>query len=190
MNTDTLIQNMISAAKLDTNFFSAVEHDESKNQEALTVVIIAAIASALGNGILGIFANGIMSGLFGAVFGLVMILAGYYIWSYLAFYIGTKFFGGEADVGEVLRTFGYSYSPQVLSILAFIPCVGWAIAMAAGIWSLVAGVVALREAMDFDTGKAILTAIIAWIIMVVLFAIVSMILGIGAFGAGTMLFGN
>jgi hypothetical protein len=62
--------------------------------------------------------------------------------------------------------------------------------MAAGIWSLVAGVVALREAMDFDTGKAILTAIIAWIIMVVLFAIVSMILGIGAFGAGTMLFGN
>ena len=57
VNTDNLIQNMISAAKLDVNFFNAVEHDESKNQEALTVVIIAAVASALGNGILGIFSK-------------------------------------------------------------------------------------------------------------------------------------
>ena len=186
MNTDNLIQNMISAAKLDVNFFNAVEHDESKNQEALTVVIIAAVASALGNGIGGIFANGFVGGIIGAIFGLLMVIAGYYIWSYLTFYIGTKFFGGEADVGEVLRTFGYSYSPQVLGILAFIPCIGWGIALVAGIWSLVAGVVAIREAMDFDTGKAILTAAIAWVIMTVLFMIIGMVVGIGGMGMGAI----
>jgi hypothetical protein len=187
MNTDNLIQNMISAAKLDVNFFNAVEHDESKNGEALTVVIIAAVASALGNGIGGIFSNGIVGGLMGALFGLLMVIVGYYLWSYLTHFIGVKFFNGEAEVGEVLRTFGYSYSPQVLTVLAFIPCVGWAIALIAGIWSLVAGIVAIREAMDFDTGKAVLTALIAWVIMIVLFLIVGTVFGVGAVGAGAIM---
>jgi hypothetical protein len=140
----------------------------------------------LPHGIGGIFANGFIGSIIGAIFGLLMVIAGYYIWSYLTFYIGTKFFGGEADVGEVLRTFGYSYSPQVLGILAFIPCIGWGIALVAGIWSLVAGVVAIREAMDFDTGKAILTAAIAWVIMTVLFMIIGMVVGIGGMGMGAI----
>ena len=186
MNTDSLIQNMISAAKLDVNFFNAVEHDESKNSEALMVVIIAAIASALGNGIGGIFANGFIGGLMGALFGLIMVIAGYYLWSYITYFIGTKFFGGEADAGEVLRTFGYSYSPQVLSILAFIPCIGWAIAFVASIWSLVAGIIAIREAMDFDTGKAVATALIAWLIVTVIILMVGAIFGVGAIGMGAV----
>lgn len=186
MNTDGLIQNMIRAAKLDVAFFNAVEHDESKNQEALMVVIIAAVASALGNGIGGIFSRGIVGGLMGAVFGLVMVVVGYYLWSYLTYYIGTQFFKGEAEPGEVLRTFGYSYSPQVLSILAFIPCVGWFIALVAGIWSLVAGIIALREAMDFDTGRAVLTAFISWLVVWVIFGFLGMLLGVGMVGMGAM----
>ncbi|HEY81307.1 MAG TPA: hypothetical protein EYP25_03140 [Anaerolineae bacterium] len=187
MNTDSLIQNMIRAAKLDVDFFSEVEHDESKNSEALMVVIIAAIASALGNGVGGIFSNGVIGGLIGAIFGLVMVVVGYYLWSYLTYFIGVKLFGGEAEPGEVLRTFGYAYSPQVLSILAFIPCVGWLAAFAGGIWSLVAGIVAIREAMDFDTSKAILTALIAWVVIMLLLMFLGAVLGIGAMGAGAML---
>ena len=191
MDTNSLIQNMISAAKLDVNFFNAVEHDESKNQEALTVVIIAGVASAIGNGILGVFSSGLIAGLIGAIFGLGMMVLGYYIWSYLTFYIGTKFFGGEADVGEVLRTFGYAYSPQVLSILAFIPCIGQMAAFAGGIWSLVAGVIALREAMDFDTTKAIITAVIAWVILWIVFGVIIGLLAVmglgGAFGFSALL---
>ena len=187
MDTSNLMQNMISAAKLDVNFFNAVEHDESKNQEALMVVLIAAIASAIGNGIGGIFSNGLIGGLMGAVFGLVMVVVGYYFWSYLTHFIATKFFEGEGDVGEVLRTLGYSYSPLVLGALAFIPCLGWLIAFAAGIWSLVAGVIAIREAMDFDTGKAILTTAIAWVIMMVVFTVLGGMLGIGALGMGAIM---
>jgi len=187
MNTDNLVQNMISAAKLDVNFFKAVEHDESKNQEALMVVIIAAIASALGNGFGGLFTGGIIGGLAGAIFGLLMVIIGYYLWSYLAHFIATKFFGGKGDVGEVLRTLGYSFSPQVLAILAFIPCLGWAIAMLAILWSMVAGIVAIREAMDFDTGKAILTVVIAGVIMMVIVAVLAAVFGIGGLGAGAFM---
>lgn len=187
MNTDSLIQNMIRAAKLDVDFFNAVEHDESKNSEALMVVIIAAVASALGNGVGGIFINGVIGGLMGAIYGLIMVVVGYYLWSYLTYFIGVNLFGGEAEPGEVLRTFGYAYSPQVLSILAFIPCVGWLAAFVGSIWSLVAGIVAIREAMDFDTGKAILTALIAWVVITLLFMVLAMVLGIGSMGAGALL---
>ena len=185
MNTDNLIQNMISAARLDVNFFNAVEHDESKNSEALTVVVIAAVASAIGNG-LGVMDHGLISGLIGALFGLVMVVAGYYIWAYLAHYIATQFFGGQGDVGEVLRTFGYSFSPQVLGIFGFIPCLGGVVAFVGAIWSLVAAVIALREAMDFDTGKAIITGAVAWIIMMIIFTVIGAILGVGAFGLGAL----
>jgi hypothetical protein len=34
---------------------------------------------------------------------------------------------------------------------------------AVGIWMLVAGIIAIRQALDFSTGRAILTAIIGWI---------------------------
>ena len=33
-------------------------------------------------------------------------------------------------------------------------------------WLLVTGIVAIRQALDFTTGKAILTAIIGWVIAV------------------------
>ncbi len=187
MNTDNLVQNMIQAAKLNVDFYNAVEHDESKTSEALQVVIIAAIASAIGNGLGGIFAGGFTAGLLAAIFGLLWVLVGYYLWSYLTYYIGVKLFQGEADVGEVLRTFGYAQSPRVLGIFGFIPCLGWIISFGASIWALVATIVAIREAMDFDTGKAILTTFIAWLIVTVIFMVLAMMFGVGAVGAGALM---
>jgi hypothetical protein len=46
------------------------------------------------------------------------------------------------------------------------------------IWLLVAGIIAIRQALDIDTGKAILTALIGWAVYVV-FAII-----VGVFVAG------
>ncbi len=118
MDTSNLIQNMISAAKLDVNFFNAVEHGESKNQEALMVVLIAAIASAIGNGIGGIFRNGLMGGLMGAVFGLVMVVVGYYLWSYLTHFIATRrFIAGwrRMDASNSFRTHPYLFPLNLFS---------------------------------------------------------------------------
>ena len=86
----------------------------------------------------------------------------------------------------VLRAYGYAYSPQVLTIFALIPCIGWAIAFAVGIWSLVAGIFAIRESMNFDTTKAILTALIAWAIMMVIFMILAMVIGVGGIGLAVL----
>jgi hypothetical protein len=48
----------------------------------------------------------------------------------------------------------------------------------AAIWMLVAGIIAIRQALDFGTGKAILTAVLGWLAI----AIPKVILGIGGGG--------
>ncbi len=45
---------------------------------------------------------------------------------------------------------------------------------------LIAGVLAIREAMDFDTGNAIITVLIGWVIVVVVSIIFGMVFGVGA----------
>ena len=110
----------------------------------------------------------------------------YYIWAYVTYFVGTRFFGGTADPGEMLRVLGYAHTPQLLSLLSFIPCVGPIINLAAMVLSLVATVIALREALDFDTGKAIITGVIGWVIIVVISMIVGTVFLGGAIGLGAL----
>ncbi len=36
------------------------------------------------------------------------------------------------------------------------------------VWLLVAGIIAIRRALDFSTGKAALTAVLGWLVMALL----------------------
>jgi hypothetical protein len=61
---------------------------------------------------------------------------------------------------------GYASAPYLLGLLSFIPCVGPLFPAIGWVLALVAGVLAVREAMDFDTSNAIVTVFIGWIIVV------------------------
>jgi hypothetical protein len=66
-----------------------------------------------------------------------------------------------------------------LLFFAIVPFLGWLIRPVVGIWMLVAGIIAIRQALDFSTGKAVLTAVVGWLAMI----IPALILG-GLFGFG------
>lgn len=184
MDFGTMVNRMIRAAMLDVNFYEEVEADTTLNQEALMVVILVSIAGGI-----GAFLGGLISGsIVGAIIGLIVIVIigviNYYIWAYVTHFVGTNFFQGTADVGEMLRTLGYASSPRVLGILSFIPCIGWLVALVGAVWALVAAVVAVRQALDFDdTVKAIITVIIGWVIILIIQIVLTLIFG-AAFGIG------
>ncbi|MBI3967500.1 MAG: YIP1 family protein, partial [Chloroflexi bacterium] len=131
-----------------------------------------------------LFGEGIGVGMIQLVLGIIAAFVGWVVWAYLTYFIGTSIFGGTATPGEMLRTIGFAESPSVLNILSFIPFLGAIIGLVAAIWALVCGVVAIRQALDFSTGKAILTAVIAFIpaaiVTVVLLIIPTLILGAGS----------
>jgi len=185
MDFAAMINRVVRAAMLDVDLYEEVEADSSLTQEALMVVILVSIASGIGSFLAGVLGGaGIGAALIGLIVGVVMGVLGYYIWAYITYFVGTNLFEGTADVGELLRTLGYASGPRVLGVLAFIPCLGPLAGLVGAIWALVAGVIAVRQALDFDTTKAILTVIIGWVIVLIITVVVGAVLGIGAAGLG------
>ncbi len=99
------------------------------------------------------------------IVGLVLAVLGYFVWVFVAHWVGTSFFKGTGDRGEVQRAFGFAYAPQILDILGFIPCVGGLVALVAWIWSIVCGFVAIRQSLDQDNTNAALTMIVSAIVV-------------------------
>jgi hypothetical protein len=181
-----MLQKMIRAAMLDVNFYEEVEADQTLTTEAITVVVIVSIISGLGGALLNLFRGHPGAMIMGLIGGLIMALVGYFVWSFVVYIVGVNLFHGTADYGELLRTIGYAYSPNVLGFFTFIPVLGWLIAFVGSIWALVAGVIAVRQALDFDTTKAILTVLIGWVVMVIVVALIAGVFGLGAGVMGSL----
>src|SRR5690606_3415430 len=129
----------------------------SATVQAAIVVAIVAVASAIG----GIGTGNVLG-------FLIAQIVGWLIWAGLTYLIGDKLLGGTATWGELLRTLGFAQSPGVLYVLGFIPLLGWLVRAVVGIWILITGIIAIRQALDFSTGRAIATALLGWLALAAL----------------------
>jgi hypothetical protein len=181
MASPSLANRMIRAAKLDVNLYEEVEADTTANGQAFLAVIVVSLATGIGTGITGLATLGGLWFLWGLLTGLISSIVGWLAWSFFAYIIGTKIFKGpetSATWGELLRTIGFSNSPGIFRFFSFIPFLGVLIFYAASIWALIAGVIAVRQALDFSTGRALATCIVGWIIyMLIVFLASLFILG-------------
>ena len=172
----SLPDRMLRAARLDVSLYNEVEADLNATSQALTVVALAAVASGIGAAITlstAGRANGAIAALVG---GVIAELVGWAVWSYVMYFVGTRLFHGTATYGELLRTLGFAYVPGVLLILRFIPVLGGLIVVIVGIWRIVTGFIAVREALDLDTGNTIATIVVGIIGYIVVAAIVGLLL--------------
>lgn len=173
----SLVQRMIGAAMLNVATYEEVEADRSATTQAAVVVAIVAVATAIGA--IGEGTMGILGGLLSAFFG-------WLVWSAITYFVGTKLFGGTADMGEMLRTIGFAQAPGVLNVLGIIPILGGLVRFAVFIWILVAVVIAIRQALDFDTGKAVGTALVGAVAYFIIMMVVGLIFGGAAMLGGAI----
>ena len=153
---------MMGAAMLNVGVYEEVEADQGATTQAAIVVAIVAVAQAIGA------AGSGGRGIIGAVIGAVV---GWLLWAGITYLIGDKLLGGTATWGELLRTIGFAQAPGVLYVFAIIPILGWVVRLVVAIWILIAGIIAIRQALDFSTGKAVVTALLGWLAMMVLMMI-------------------
>jgi hypothetical protein len=150
---------IIRAAKLDVHLYEEVEADKGAMGQAMAVVILSSIAGGIGT------PAGL--GLGGILIGTIAALVAWYIWAFLTYFIGTKLLPEpqtKADVGELLRTIGFSSSPGLIRVLGIIPFLRGPVFLIAGVWMLVAMVIAVRQALDYQsTLRAVGVCIIGWI---------------------------
>src|SRR5579859_4360325 len=100
-SSSSIVNRMMRAARLEVPLYEEVEHDLSATNQALLVVVLVAVARAIGAGFTGGAPGGLVGGL---VAGLLTALVGWAVWSYVVYFVGTRFFGGTATYGELLRT--------------------------------------------------------------------------------------
>jgi hypothetical protein len=181
-----LFERMMRAARLDSNLYEEVEADLNATSQAATVVGIVALCGAIG-GAVQLGAQGQTgSAVLAFVGGLILAFVGWVAWAYITYWIGTSIFKGQATPGELLRTVGFAQTPGVLNILQFIPVLGGVVSLVVLVWSLIAGVIAVRQALDISTGQAVITTIIAIIPMTILICVLGLIIGGGQFAMGNV----
>ncbi|MBN2397339.1 MAG: YIP1 family protein [Deltaproteobacteria bacterium] len=160
----TFQNRIIRAAKLDVHLYEEVEADKGAMGQAMAVVVLSSLAAGIGS-----FRTG---GFGGIVIGTVAALAGWYLWAWLTYLIGTKLLPEpqtHSDPGELLRTIGFSSSPGLIRVVGFIPGLGQAVFLVASIWMLVAMVIAVRQALDYTTTlRAVGVCLIGWAIQIVI----------------------
>ncbi len=165
-----LVQRVIGILKLDTATYNEIEHDESATSQAATIVaIVAIIGGLIGGAIAAATDTGSFLGAF--LQQLLSAFIGWIIWSAATYFIGTSLFGGTATMGEMLRVLGFAQAPGILGI---IPICGSFVGL---IWTLACTFIAIREGLDLDSGKAILTAIIAFFAVFIVIWLIGLLLG-------------
>ena len=156
----SMIDRMIRAAKLDIHLYEEVEADKGALGQAMGVVVLASIAGGFGS-----VSQGGLSGVF---IGTIGALIGWLIWAGLTYLIGTKLLPEpqtRADLGEMLRTIGFASSPGLIRLLGFIPGITGLVFIVSSIWMLVAMIIAVRQALDYNsTLRAVGVCVIGWLI--------------------------
>jgi hypothetical protein len=177
-----MIDRVVRVFRLDASVFREVADDQSAMTEAGIIVVAVTFLAAVG-GALGLL---IAKAGFGAAVASFFyewlvsgIILGWVGWAVLTYFVGTALYKGKTDIPEMMRVLGYANAPRLLGVLGIIPCIGWIAALAGWILSLIAGVFAIREAMEFDTGPAVITVLISWVIALVVSLAIGAIFGIG-----------
>tara|TARA_B100000029_G_C17304113_1_gene861824 strand:- start:526 stop:876 length:351 start_codon:yes stop_codon:yes gene_type:complete len=106
----------------------------------------------------------------------ILSLISWYVWAYLIYLIGTKLFpekNTKADHGELLRTIGFSSAPGLIRIFGFTPELMTITFIGGGIWMLVAMIVAVRQALDYEsTWRAIGVVVIGFLVQGILLVMI------------------
>lgn len=163
-----MINRVIGVLKLDVATYEEIEADENAtSQAAIVVAVVAVVGGIIGGGI-----SALLGGSFIGSFLSTLLTAfiSWFLWSAVTYFVGTSFFGGKATMGEMLRVLGFAQAP---GILAIIPICGSFVGL---IWTLACTFIAIRQGLDLDNTKAILTAVVGFIVVFLVSLVITAIL--------------
>ena len=153
------VRRLVGAFALDPTTYEDVEADDNATTQAVVTVVMSSVAAGVG-------AQGFGGQLWAVVPLTVVTLLAWAAWALLTFEVGTRVLPGartHADTGELLRTIGFAAAPGLLLVLGVLPGLAIPIFVMASLWMLAAMIVAVRQALDYDTTiHAVAVCIFGW----------------------------
>lgn len=166
-------EKLIGALTMNADTYAALKVDEKATAQAFIVVIVAAICSAIGGGLL---ASSIPTG-FGSL--LVWAVVSWLLWAGAVFVIGVKVFKGQATMSQIMRVLGFAYAPAAFNIFSFLPLgMGFIIQFLVACWLVVSFYFATQNVLALsEGGKAFVTVLVGWFIYLIGLGVVMSVLG-------------
>ncbi len=160
-------QRLLGAMRLEASVFEEVEHDETAMLQAAAVVGLAALSRGIGLAAVG---GGVFSGVLGGI-------VGWLVGAGLIWFVGVRWFEHKSDYPELLRTLGFASAPQLLLVAGVLPIGPLRALLALGVtvWSIAAWVVAVRQALDVDTSRAVSVCLLAFLLQLMLAFVLALI---------------
>jgi hypothetical protein len=157
----TFFHRLIGAVVLDRDTYEEVEADRSATPQALAIVVLSSVAAGFG----AARGQGEATVPFFFEIALLSVLV-WVAWSAVIYTVGAFILPTRetrTDLGELLRTLGFAATPGLLQVFGAVPGAGPGIFAVCILWSLAASVVAVRQALDFEsTGRAIAVCGLGW----------------------------
>jgi len=152
------------AIALKPNLYENARNTPKTHRVAFIIVLLATLSHMLGSAvILFIIRASKLSLLIALLIDGFSVIAGYYLWTFIILKVGQWLKPVDPTYGDLLGPIGFAYAPQVLNFLTLIPLLGRPIELILATWSLLAVIVATREALDIRTRQAALICILGWV---------------------------
>jgi len=160
---------MLKAARLNGDTFRELRDDPSTTVQSVSVVAMIGLCYGAGLGLFGYFSGGfsVLGTFTVALTGLFAGISIAFAWSGITFLIMTRLFRRKIAYSQLARPFFFSWSPGLLFIFMLIPSpVVSDIARALGtLWTVVANVFAVKNAVAVSAQQSMLTFIISIVLL-------------------------
>ncbi len=172
--------------------YRQVADDPNATQPAGIIVAVISLLSGFvgglatpitdGSGNVLVPAGNILAAIVFAIIAVILGLIGWLIGAWVLAFV-SKWFGGKTNTQEMLRVTGFVNLFGVVSVLGLLALVGigglgQCLSAIVGILSIVGFVIGVREAAEFSTGNAIISAIIAGVISIVIRVVLLLVIAV------------
>ena len=161
---NSFLHRLVGAALLDASVYEDVEADSTATVQACATVIMSSAAAGVG---LGGFGSQTLQTI--ASVSVIALLA-WAAWALVTFELGTRILPQprtRSSIGELLRTLGFATAPGCLRVLGVVPGATIPVFAVTAVWMLAAMVVAIRQALDYQsTARALAVCVAGWLMAI------------------------
>ncbi len=180
----SMMDRIMGVIQLKTPVYRQIAEDPTATSQAGMIVVVVTLIAGFFQGLVsvdlqtGASSASIVGAIVGAIVGLILGLVGWYVGAWVLAFVA-KQFGGKTDTNEMLRVTGFVHVFDLVGVLTILTllspllgCITGLVGLVAAILRLIGYVIGVREAAEFSTGNAIITAIIAAIVEFVIVVVI------------------
>ncbi|MER3432907.1 MAG: hypothetical protein C4288_05600 [Leptolyngbya sp. ERB_1_1] len=156
-------QTIRAALTLNAELYENAQNTPKTHRLAFTIVLLAALSRAIGSlSILLLTRTTLLASILALSLDILSVIVSYYVWTFTIWKVGRWLRTDSPSYRALLSPIGFAYAPQVLNFLTLIPLLGRSIELMLAVWTLLAVIVAVRQALDVRTRRAAIICLLCF----------------------------